>query len=203
MQNQPQQFDSFKEFMQSEIAIHEKIALNYPNFENSYDSIQSFQKQYSNALTIENQIQIFSHRCKNDVTRNLTIIEEDMPARVPQISDEEEDEEEQQTNMAVVKLPEKLWGTVIPEQKGKLLFWSEHKFKTVGVIVTDNEFISVDQQFIQAYCRLSKIATTPNLGQRTNFGPIDSQLKTQRSIGHYNRFKRILQPNQKVFLSEI
>ncbi|CAL6030881.1 Hypothetical_protein [Hexamita inflata] len=24
------------------------------------------------------------------------------------------------------------------------------------------------------YCRLSKIATTPNLGQRTNFGPIDS-----------------------------
>ncbi|CAL6088498.1 DNA_helicase [Hexamita inflata] len=151
MQNQPQQFDSFREFMQSQIEIHERLAINYPGFQNSYDNIQSFQQQYSNALTIENQIQIFSNRYKNDITKNITIVEEDVPIAVPQVADDEEDEEEQQTNMAVVQLKEKLWGTVIPEQRGKLLFWSGHKFRTVGVIVADNEFIHVDQQFIQAY----------------------------------------------------
>ncbi|CAL6066802.1 Hypothetical_protein [Hexamita inflata] len=151
MQNQPQQFDSFREFMQSEIEIHERLAIYYPGFKNSYDNIQSFQQQYSNALTIENQIQIFSNRYKNDITKNITIVEEDVPVTIPQVAGDEEDEEEQQTSMAVVKLNEKLWGTVIPEQRGKLLFWSEHKFRTAGVIIADNEFIHVDQQFIQAY----------------------------------------------------
>ncbi|CAL5992836.1 Hypothetical_protein [Hexamita inflata] len=151
MQNQPQQFDSFREYMQNEIAIHEKSAINYPKFVDCYDNVESFQKQYSTALTIENQIHIFSNTHKTEITRNLTIIEEDDPAAVLQNAYEEVDEEDTTSQTARIQLAEKLWGTLIPEQKGKLLFWYERQLQPVGVVVTNNEFITVDQSFIQAY----------------------------------------------------
>ncbi|CAL6073728.1 DNA_helicase [Hexamita inflata] len=136
MQNQPQ---------------HEKFAINYPKFVDRYDNVESYQKQYSTALTIENQIQIFCHANNTEITRNLTIIEEDDPVAALQNAYEEEDEEDTASQTARIQLAEKLWGTVIPEQKGKLLFWYERQLQTVGVVVTDNEFITVDQSFIQAF----------------------------------------------------
>ncbi|CAL6029312.1 DNA_helicase [Hexamita inflata] len=151
MQNQPQQFDSFREYTQNEIAIIEQSAINYPKFVDCYDNVESFQKQYSTALTIENQIQIFGNTHKTEITRNLTIIEEDDPVDALQNAYEEEDEEDNTSQTARIQLTEKLWGTVIPEQKGKLLFWYERQLQTVGVVVIDNEFITVDQSFIQAY----------------------------------------------------
>ncbi|CAL6057677.1 DNA_helicase [Hexamita inflata] len=146
MQSKPEYFESFNDYTQKQLAINEKLAQNYKKFTNNYPNIEAYQQQYSKALTIENQIQIFSHKRKQNISKNITIIEDVNPEI------QLEYQVESTSNIkSYIQLNQKLYGPVISEQKGKLLFWFDKILATVDIIVQDNEILLVDHQFIQNY----------------------------------------------------